>query len=293
MQDHNRWLQFYENIRDPSWPDCCNEHQFYKLPDHIQKEIIDQHDGQRYVQLLDSDVEFFDPELHQHNLYDTQPGSNYQKKFQVAPDFFVYYNNHLDGQGPTNGQDFANVIRYLYPGKKFRHCLDWCSGAGFIGFRVLADQLCDKVTLHDGFQPSIDACHFTIDHMPDQYRDRVFTVCSDNIDWIDSAVRFDLVIGNPPPRRHWLDFPMESHCENIDFHRLLVDPDWKCHHNFMKKIASKLSRDGAIIIKNPITWVSTQDYVPLLQESGLVMKKAFREKFNPWMWYIVIGFDEA
>ena len=32
------WVEFYNQIRDPSWPDCEQEDQFSQLPDHIQKE---------------------------------------------------------------------------------------------------------------------------------------------------------------------------------------------------------------------------------------------------------------
>jgi len=32
------WQEFYNEIRDPSWPDCPSEDNFLQLPDHIQKE---------------------------------------------------------------------------------------------------------------------------------------------------------------------------------------------------------------------------------------------------------------
>lgn len=287
----NRWQSFYENIRDPLWPDCHNEYQFRNLPDHIQNEIIHVHDGQRYLALSDEDIEYYDPSLHQHNLYEQQPCLEYNKKFPIESDFFVYYNDNLEGDGTHNGQDFPNVIRYLYPQKRFNHCLDWCSGAGFIGFRMLSDDLCDKIILHDGFRTAVDACNYTINHMPKRYRDRVSTVCSDNLDWLTEDMAFDLVIGNPPPRRTWLDFPVQQHIGNLDYNRILVDPEWKCHRNFLQRIATKLATNGSIVIKNNVNFVSTQDYVELLQESGLVMKKAFREKFRPYMWYIEIGID--
>jgi hypothetical protein len=34
------WLSFYEQVRDPSWPDCDNEEEFDKLPEHIKEECI-------------------------------------------------------------------------------------------------------------------------------------------------------------------------------------------------------------------------------------------------------------
>jgi len=37
---NERWSNFYEGVRDPSWPDCRYEEAFYTLPEHIQKECI-------------------------------------------------------------------------------------------------------------------------------------------------------------------------------------------------------------------------------------------------------------
>jgi hypothetical protein len=35
------WAEFYNEIRDPAWPECNNESQFYTLPQHIQQECQD------------------------------------------------------------------------------------------------------------------------------------------------------------------------------------------------------------------------------------------------------------
>jgi hypothetical protein len=34
------WQLFYEKVRDPLWPDCDQEKDFFLLPDYIQKELI-------------------------------------------------------------------------------------------------------------------------------------------------------------------------------------------------------------------------------------------------------------
>jgi len=36
-----KWITFYEQVRDPSWPDCEYEKDFVNLPDHIKKECIE------------------------------------------------------------------------------------------------------------------------------------------------------------------------------------------------------------------------------------------------------------
>lgn len=41
-RSHTAWLSFYEQVKDPSWPDCDTEEEFIKLPEHIQNECITQ-----------------------------------------------------------------------------------------------------------------------------------------------------------------------------------------------------------------------------------------------------------
>jgi hypothetical protein len=35
------WQEFYNQIRDPAWPDCATEDQFHSLPEHIKKECLE------------------------------------------------------------------------------------------------------------------------------------------------------------------------------------------------------------------------------------------------------------
>lgn len=39
--NQTKWLTFYEQIRDSSWPECTREEDFVQLPNSIQKEIIE------------------------------------------------------------------------------------------------------------------------------------------------------------------------------------------------------------------------------------------------------------
>ena len=36
-----QWINFYEQIKDSSWPDCWRESDFGTLPEHVQRECID------------------------------------------------------------------------------------------------------------------------------------------------------------------------------------------------------------------------------------------------------------
>ena len=39
--NQTKWLTFYQQIKDPSWPDCDSEEDFYKLPESIQQECVE------------------------------------------------------------------------------------------------------------------------------------------------------------------------------------------------------------------------------------------------------------
>jgi hypothetical protein len=38
-----QWINFYEQVKDTSWPDCYSEDEFHNLPSHIQQECIVAH----------------------------------------------------------------------------------------------------------------------------------------------------------------------------------------------------------------------------------------------------------
>jgi hypothetical protein len=39
------WTEFYNKIKDPTWPDCSTVLEFDQLPDYIKKEILEIHAG--------------------------------------------------------------------------------------------------------------------------------------------------------------------------------------------------------------------------------------------------------
>ena len=70
---------------------------------------------------------------------------NFDLEIFVAKDFPVFYNNTLEGGGNNFGQLYPSIIKLLYPDRIFNDCLEWCSGHGVIGFRLLADEICKNL----------------------------------------------------------------------------------------------------------------------------------------------------
>jgi 16S rRNA G966 N2-methylase RsmD len=282
----NRWQEFYKAIRDPSWPECYNEHHFHQLPYRIQQEIINDHNGMSFVSLQAADIEYINTNLQSEsfNAY-ANIEFNPDQQFRITDDFVVYYTQCLEGDGTTNGQDFPNVIRHFYPQRKFQHCLDWCSGAGFIGFRLLSDGICDRLTLQDCHQPAIDACKYTMQRMPAEYQQKTQAICSADLSYLDDTMVFDLVVGNPPPLFYQPEF---ASWFDPNYARILIDPGWRAHHDFLANIAHNLAPDGVILLKN-FQQVSIKQYEPLLAKNGLTVTRAFKEVFSPSLWYLELG----
>ena len=86
----NRWLNFYNSIKDSSWPVCVTEYEFNFLPKEIKEEIINVFNGSSYLTLNDDDIEIFNEgQGYSEILENSQP--NNIKKFAVAKDFNVLY----------------------------------------------------------------------------------------------------------------------------------------------------------------------------------------------------------
>jgi 16S rRNA G966 N2-methylase RsmD len=287
-ENFNRWMNFYNNIKDPSWPNCANEHEFWSLPKQIQQEILELHNGSIYVALNDQDIE---------DLSDSQTdpiGNNSEtknlladNKFQVGKDFYVYYHPDMVFGGVGPAQDYPRIVKYLYPARKFTHCLDWCAGAGFLGFRFLADDICENVTLMDCFFPAMEACKTSMEHMPKRFHDRVNLVHSDVIDGIldTSAEKFDLVVGIPPLRQ-LKKYDNIRHSTNSI--RLLSNPGLKIHQEFFKNIGKYLSDDGIILLQKHIELSDALDFEQFINDGGLKITKLFREKSHPDNYYMEI-----
>ena len=107
--------------------------------------------------------------------------------------------------------------------------MEWCSGPGFIGYGMMACNLCDKLTLLDKFEPSIDIAKKTAENsFPNT---KVYH--SDNLSVLPDD-KIDLVIGNPPHFENEEDAirslsRMGSTVFNDHLRDIILDPNWTAH----------------------------------------------------------------
>jgi 16S rRNA G966 N2-methylase RsmD len=291
------WMEFYEKIKDPSWPACYNEHHFYSLPDWIQQEILDVHNGRSHLGFTDHDIFTIQDE----NLLPSDTGNHKQTfdpecklTYPVGDDFFVYYDNYLEGSGTQQGQEFPKVLKYLYPNRSFDYCLDWCCGAGFIGFRLLADGIVKNVTMYDVFQPAISACKKTAENMPNKFKNTVKFVQLDNVEQLTTDYQFDLIVGTPPAYGNYLlaqqaiRYYKSLEVSLNDSIRIVVDNNWNIRRNFYANIKKNLTNNGVILIQENLKWNQPSVFKQMIEDSGLKIVRTFSTSSFGHLWYLEV-----
>lgn len=280
----NYWQEFYDSIRDPSWPDCPNENYVGKLPEHIQQEIRNEHDSGKF---LNPTAEDFVEIVYQKpvtNLYKSYPTVELDKQFVLDDDFAVHYSSLCyDAEGKHFGQNLVRAVKYLYPDQQFNTVLDWCSGAGFIGFRMLNDGLCKNVTFVERFAPEVQACWKTVNLMPKRFHTSQIHVFS-SVAEINTQQKIDLVVSNPPPPEPSMIGAILGNSE--DQTRTALDVDQAAHLDFFNNIQPHLNPGAHIVIQACSYRCSPETYAGYVENTPLQITRMVQERIDPDFYYI-------
>lgn len=147
----------------------------------------------------------------------------------------VFYYPQLDGGGIDFGQEFIQVVRDKI-GRVDKLC-EFACGPGFIGFSLLAHDLCNNLCLIDINPQAIECCLKTIEF--NRLKKVVRTYTSDVLSQIPKKEIWDLVVSNPP---HF-DGTKKMYKHDL----LAIDPGWYIHKAFYKKIPRHLSKKGSVL----------------------------------------------
>ncbi len=79
---------------------------------------------------------------------------------------------------------------------KVDHVFEYCAGPGFIGFCLLANNLCDRLTLADINPAAVEYVKHTI--KKNRLEDRVTVYTTDSLRDIPLDEQWDVVVSNPP-----------------------------------------------------------------------------------------------
>lgn len=200
-------------------------------------------------------------------------------------DILVQSDNEMHGGGSAFGQDYIPVIQTVYPGRVFNNCFEWCSGPGFIGFALLANDLIKNLYLGDIFKPALYAAEQTIKSLPERYStSHVQTIHMSTPAEIDSSLKFDLIVANPP---HW-DWTQETYISRLMSVRVCDDPGWSIHRDFFANIKKNLADDGIILLQEQ-SWASGPDtFREMIDAAGLKITRCFHAETTPEFWYLEV-----
>jgi len=173
--------------------------------------------------------------------------------------FVVSYHSSEDGGGTWFGQEYVRELQRY--DRQFDRCLEWCSGPGFIGFALLAYEICNDLTLVDRHAPCAVSVADTIQR--NQCADRVKFFNLDRIASLPASETFDLVIANPP---HYLTCP-----GNHNYQRIAVDQHWQAHEEFYANIGAHLNPGAVILMQENQagSLAGPAEFMPMIERNGL------------------------
>jgi len=284
----NTWVSFYENIRylnlpgSHDWPHCLNYEDVMHLPVKIQLAILHTHlylsfpekqtsllikplaqSAQEIVELCESSgVDYF--------LDNPILPLSHETECQGIK---IKYHPSMEGGGIYRAPMFLEVLSLIAPNRIFNHCLEWCSGPGFIGFSVLGKGLCKQLDLADIWQPSLTAASEV------KAPCKINTWHIRNLSDIQPPRLYDLIVANPP----WWPGNLLHNQHN----RLGSDPNLATLKKFLIDAKNYLTPDGLIVLGEGQTYTGPKDIVNVLAGTGLELTKVL-QRSDEWHWFVGI-----
>lgn len=181
----------------------------------------------------------------------------------------VYNHPEFEGGSQAIGKTCLEVVRLLYPGRRFQSGMEWACGPGYIGFLLMAHDVCHEICLVDIYRPALRAVERTILELPPQYQGRASWYHIRGVADIPVERKFDLVVGSPP---HW-DVTDDLFVNQVFYNdRRSGDPEWLVHREFFLNIKKNLAPDGVIILQEQAYASGPRSFQPWIEEAGLRIK---------------------
>lgn len=167
------------------------------------------------------------------------------------------------------GQDLVPVVKKLF-GKVKRIC-EFGAGPGFIGFSLLANDLCESLCLIEVNPDAIEACIQTVKENDLASKTSVYR--SWGLRQVPRNERWDLVVSNPP---HFRGSPQEYAMDLIN-----IDPHWGIHKEFYKEVPNFLPVGGSVLFLENLKGSTPRLWRQMIEASYLEFVKCFRYRPNP------------
>jgi len=261
------------------WPHCLNSEDVKHLPIEIQLKILHTH---LHLTFTEKPTSLTITHLAQSTQEIAElcelSGVDYFLDNPVLPlshetecqGIKIKYHPSMEGGGIYRSPMFIEVLSLIAPNRIFNHCLEWCSGPGFIGFSLLGKGLCKQLDLADIWQPSLTAANAVKSPC------KVDTWHIRNLCDIQPPRMYDLIVANPP----WWPGNLLPNQQN----RLGADPELATLKKFFIDAKNYLTHDGLIVLGEGQTYTGPKDIVNVLADTGLELTQVL-ERSDQWHWF--------
>lgn len=205
----------------------------------------------------------------------------------------IFYTPETNGGGDHFFPEYYDLVSEFYC--RVGHLMEWCSGPGFIGYGMMACNICDHLTLLDKFKPAVDIAKKTaensfikhgLDFVDTEtiYHRRVFprtTVYHSDTCSVLSDHKIDLVVGNPPHFECKEDAIKAlsklggTPLFNDHLSEILLDSNWDAHRDMFDEVSTRLSDDGIICLQLHSGGSSPDTFKSMIEESGMRITATF------------------
>ena len=189
----------------------------------------------------------------------------------------MHYEPNLDGGGRECYPEFLRIIKEKIG--KVNGAFEFCAGTAFIGFSLLADEMCKKLTLADIKKESVECCKKTI--RENNLEENVGAYQSDCLKQIPSQ-KWDLVVGNPPHfSEHQINLPQTT--------IINVDKNWDIHRSFYTDVSKYLKPNGSILLVENGRGSSPEVFYDMIKKNGLKVADVLKCNLNrPSKFYFML-----
>jgi hypothetical protein len=193
----------------------------------------------------------------------------------------VFGNEFLDGEGTTVGQDYMRILLGLGL-TRVERIFEFCAGPGYIGYSLLGNGFCDKLSLADINPVAVKHQRETTEF--NGLGSLVNSYVSDIFDSIPGNEKWDIVVSNPP---HLLlrsedDRPINPNdadaMRRIDPARQATnikarDPDWNIHRRFYRGVKKHMKPGGLVVMQENRRAIergmaTEQTFIDMIEEGG-------------------------
>jgi len=193
---------------------------------------------------------------------------------------------HLDGGGSILAHHFIDIID-----QKYDTILEWCSGAGFIGYKLLEANLCENLILVDINPEAIARAEQTV--VDNGLSDKV-ACYTGTIEDVPNIGDVDLIVANPP--NYYNINPHFPFYDAVKNDLRPNDKGWNIHCHFFDHVSRLLKPQGRIILSEvepfqPQVFLSGYlydqrdripflDFVEMIHRNGLFLERC--QYFLEW-----------